>query len=112
MEEAASEEEEETQNVVHRGPERCLRKAEGGERRWLSLARGMMVVLPRPTTHIVPWPRASEPSCFALWCGEERTEDPMNSAKWGKEYVLEWKTESTLISSIVIIIILLITTTF
>lgn len=36
----------------------------------------------------------------------------MNSAKWGKECILEWKTESTLISSIVVIIVLLITTTF
>ena len=111
-EETASEEEEETQSVVHRGPERCLRKSEGGERRWLSLACGMTVVLPRPASHIVPWPRGSEPYCFALWCGEERTEDPMNSAKWGKECILEWKTESTLISSIVVIIVLLITTTF
>lgn len=64
-----------------------------------------------PTTRIAPWPRGSEPSCFAVWCGGKRTEDQMNSAKWGKEYILE-QTESTLIRSTVIIITLLITTTF
>lgn len=102
MEETPSEEEEETQNVVQRSRE----ESREGRRRRKKMAESC------PTTCIAPRPWGSQPSCFAVWCGGERTEDQLNSAKWRKEYILEWHTESTLISSTVIIIILLITTTF
>ena len=101
-EETPSEEEEETQNVVQRSREES----------WEGRRRRQKMVESRPTTHIAPQPWGSEPSCFAVWCDGERTEHQMNSAKWGKEYILEWQAESTLIRSTVIIITLLITTTF